>query len=274
VCTSCRGSQLLDTSDSVCKNACPAGISVQKGNKCYPCDPTCKTCAATDTSYCLSCQYGLNLYETGHSCVNTCPNSTVLLSEPQGPTCLDCADGCLTCQNKTDYCTKCDRNHVFFKFSCIQECPTGYHTISEERKICVLDREECPYGYAYNDFGECELVVQICNEGYILNLGLNKCIPVPGFYIPFLFLGLALIWTIYLSIQYRRGKIEGGYTLLTQILTGLTFIQTFTYYLLLALSIGLGYRMITALHLTTLVSMFLINVTFGVYVDMRVKKSD
>jgi hypothetical protein len=97
---------------------------------------------------------------------------------------------------------------------------------------------------------------------------------VPGFYIPFLFLGLALIWTIYLSIQYRRGKIEGGYTLLTQILTGLTFIQTFTYYLLLALSIGLGYRMITALHLTTLVSMFLINVTFGVYVDMRVKKSD
>jgi hypothetical protein len=32
--------------------------------------------------------------------------------------------------------------------------------------------------------------------------------------------------------------------------------------------------MITALHLTTLVSMFLINVTFGVYVDMRVKKND
>jgi len=79
----------------------------------------------------------------------------------------------------------------------------------------VLDREECRYGYAYNDFGECALVVQICNEGYVLNSGLNKCIPVPGFNIPFLFLGLALIWTIYLSVQYRRGKIEGGYTLLT-----------------------------------------------------------
>ena len=43
---------------------------------------------------------------------------------------------------------------------------------------------------------------------------------------------------------------------------------------MLALAVGLGYRMVTAIHLTTLVSMMVMNLAFGLYVDIRVKKSD
>ena len=87
--------------------------------------------------------------------------------------------------------------------------------ISSARKICVKDRSDCHYGYDYNDYGECTLVVQICNKGYILNEGLNKCIPVPGFYIPFIFLAAALAWTVYLVVEYKKGRITDGFSLVT-----------------------------------------------------------
>lgn len=61
--------------------------------------------------------------------------------------------------NRTNYCTKCDADYVFYKFTCVKgACPTGYRRISDERNVCVKEREDCKYGYAYNDFGECELV--------------------------------------------------------------------------------------------------------------------
>ena len=72
----------------------------------------------------------------------------------------------------------------------------------------MKERDDCKFGYAYNDFGECELVAQVCEEGYILNSGLDRCIPVPGAYVPFLFLILAAAWTINELWLYKKGKIE------------------------------------------------------------------
>ena len=40
------------------------------------------------------------------------------------------------------------------------------------------------------------------------------------------------------------------------------------------LSISLEYRLVTAIHVTTLFSMVIMNVAFGLYVDMKVKKTD
>ena len=210
VCTSCNEGFKLDVTDSICKTVCPAGTSVETEDKCLPCDPTCRTCASTNASYCLTCQFGLNFYDTQKQCLVTCPNKTVALTRAGVKICEDCADGCLECQNRTNYCTKCDPlTHVFYKFTCVPGgCPTGYRRISDERNICVKEREDCKYGYEYNDFGECVLVAQVCEPGYVLNAKLNKCIPVPGFYIPFLFLALAAAWTIYLYLQYRKGKIK------------------------------------------------------------------
>jgi hypothetical protein len=79
----------------------------------------------------------------------------------------------------------------------------------------VKEREDCKYGYAYNDFGECELVAQMCEEGYILNGKLDRCIPVPGPYVPFIFLIAAAGWTAWELWLYKKGRIEDKYSLIT-----------------------------------------------------------
>lgn len=182
--------------------------------------------------------------------------------------------GCSECQNKTDYCTKCEPGKVFYKFTCIDACPAEYHPISKERQICVKDREDCKYGYEYNDYGECILKVQLCEPGYILNNRLNKCIPVPGFYIPLIFLAAALAWTVYLLVLYRKGKIADKYMLITQLLVGYTGIQTFTYFLMFALALALDYKLVTAIHFTTLAGMVITNFAFGLFIDLKLKKND
>ena len=83
-------------------------------------------------------------------------------------------------------------------------CPSGYDRLSNERNICVLDRFNCPYGYAYNDYGECELVAQICKPGYRLNWTKTKCIPVPGAYVPLIFLIACGGWTLYIVLKFRK----------------------------------------------------------------------
>lgn len=47
---------------------------------------------------------------------------------------------------------------MFYKFTCVSTCPSEYTRLSSERNVCVKEREDCKYGYAYNDYGECELV--------------------------------------------------------------------------------------------------------------------
>jgi hypothetical protein len=83
----------------------------------------------------------------------------------------------------------------------------AYTPLSDTRNVCVKEREDCRFGYEYNDFGECELKVQMCESGYILNSKLNRCIPVPGAYVPFIFMIAAAIWTVYLLFRYKKGHI-------------------------------------------------------------------
>lgn len=66
--------------------------------------------------------------------------------------------------------------------------------------------EICAYGYGYNNYGECVLKARVCEPRYVLNLDGTKCIPVPGVYIPFLFVMLALGWTAYILIDNKKHK--------------------------------------------------------------------
>ena len=64
-----------------CVNTCPAGITVDRGSYCELCDSTCKTCAATDSKYCLSCQYGLLLNKVTNECVTSCPKGMTSVNQ-------------------------------------------------------------------------------------------------------------------------------------------------------------------------------------------------
>ncbi len=114
----------------------------------------------------------------------------------------------------------------------------------------------------------------MCNPGYILNKGLNRCIPVPGFYIPFIFLAVAVAWTVYAVVLYKKGKIEDRYSLITQLISLYVLIQTLTYFVMFCLSIALDYKLVTAIHLTTLFSMIITNVAFTLFFHLKVRKED
>lgn len=63
--------------------------------------------------------------------------------------------------------------------------------------VCVRDGEVCPYGYAFNMTGQCELDVAHCEEGYILNETLDMCIPLPGGHAPFVFFFASVLWAVF-----------------------------------------------------------------------------
>jgi hypothetical protein len=69
--------------------------------------------------------------------------------------------------------------------------------------VCIDVGLRCPYGYSFNDYGECILGVAECEKGYVLNRTRDKCIPKPVFYFPCLFLLLSIGYTIYIC---RRAK--------------------------------------------------------------------
>ena len=53
-----------------------------------------------------------------------------------------------------------------------------------------------------------------------------------------------------------------------------TPIQTLTYFVMFCLSIALDYKLVTAIHLTTLFSMLNLNLFFGLFMHMRLRKLD
>jgi hypothetical protein len=55
----------------------------------------------------------------------------------------------------------------------------------------------------------------MCEPGYVLSETLERCIPIPGAYVPFIFLAAALAWTIFALVMYKKGKIKDRYLLIT-----------------------------------------------------------
>lgn len=156
--------------------------------------------------------------------------------------CIPCEEGCLECIGSPNYCTRCDdfTGYNFFKFECIKgSCPSEFKRLSEEKNVCVPEKEVCKYGYAYNDVGLCTLVNVLCEDGNILSESLDMCIPQPGLQLPFLFLIAAAAWTAYVyktSVPDRSLEV-----LLPQILLGLTFLWWVSYVTFMGLCADMGF---------------------------------
>eukprot|EP00347_Sterkiella_histriomuscorum_P022324 403330882 len=275
-CTSCRSPLKLNKYENNCVESCPLGLTTDTGTTCEYCDPKCRTCDLKNPKKCLSCSSGLSLYDKTSECLGQCPNGTVTITDQQTTlsTCKSCNTGCSSCQNTQDYCTKCDDalGYLFYKFSCMKTCPDGYTRLSKDRNICVRAGEVCPFGYEYNDYGECALVLQICEPGYILNSDKTKCIPVPGAYVPIIFLIICLGWTLFVLIKYKktRSTIEK----ITMLLFGYTIVQSIVYLIMFALSFTLDYMMVKVIHILTYIFMYITNAAFAIEFDKKRKKND
>jgi len=111
---------------------------------------------------------------------------------------------------------------------------------------CLDGRTQCKWGYALNEKDECELTVQECNEGYILNTVLDRCIPVPGFYVPFPILGGLTLITLLLIACVKCGKKKSQTKLIPCIIVLWSFfeIPLFAAQIYLALDFGHQFNII------------------------------
>lgn len=83
--------------------------------------------------------------------------------------CAECAPGCSECEYSREHCNVCQADFFFHEFTCVKECPPEFKAIGTDMKTCVREREVCPYGQRYNQFGRCELYLAKCKVGYVLN---------------------------------------------------------------------------------------------------------
>ena len=280
-CTSCYGDNFLDYFTNTCVEECPAGLSVANSNAltlkgqtktCDLCNENCLTCSDTDTEICLECRSGLKMLETEKTCLTQCPKGTAEVWIPlvEDTVCAECAPGCTECENSREHCTVCKDDFFFYDFSCVTDCPVEYTVVSDDIRTCVREREFCPYGQRYNNFGVCELYLAECKVGYVLNSDETECIPEPGFHLPFAFLYAAAGWTIYILRKKNREKMKRE-MLISQLLLGFTILQQFSYIVQLCLAYTMGFDFIVAMHTVAMFLHYFLNLLCLVAVHWLIK---
>eukprot|EP00347_Sterkiella_histriomuscorum_P020795 403336432 len=203
-CTTCKSGFKLNTIDNKCISKCPVDITVDLNNKCQVCSANCKTCFGS-TSNCTTCPASQVLYNG--KCYGSCPiGSTQTLGTSL---CVNCSSECSECVNgNPNQCTGCKPGFNSFEFTkCLKDCPLPYQA---KNGYCIDPSLRCDYGYEINRNGTfCVLSAYTCEPGYKLNNFLKKCVPLPGFYIPFPFLFLLLlITTIILLVLKVKNKLH------------------------------------------------------------------
>ena len=268
-CTSCYGDLFLSNVTHTCVETCPAKISVARTNSiheknqaltCDLCNDNCLTCAADNPDICHECREGLKMIETTKECVQACPLKTaeVWLALTQDTICAECAPGCLECENSREHCTVCEADFFFNDFSCVKTCPAGFMAKSVDDRTCVLERDVCPFGQAYNDAGECELTLAECEVGYVLNRDQTECIPEPGFHLPFAFLYGAIGWSIYILRKSNRDKFPRE-NIISQLLIGFTFLQQFSYMFQIIIAYTMDISFVGGMHTFAYFMLYLLN---------------
>lgn len=127
--------------------------------ECVACPLSCSNCS--DNLTCTSCPVDQYLTQHG-TCVETCVSQTAneIISFCRG---THCHHSCLTCFGpESIHCNSCPQGFLFFKNSCIENCPLHYYrsnltcrTCHSSCKSCVGPSENhclsCPPGEFLND---------------------------------------------------------------------------------------------------------------------------
>ena len=145
-CTHCQDPYTL-TEDGRCVDirqmrSCDLGHYYNiSASSCLPCPFMCANCS--EDSKCLSCA-GEYYLLSGGTCVEACPEHTVV--DNQTHACLDtvCHKSCLTCFGTDDnQCISCSRKLILFEGSCIKTCPSSTYETKDTCHRCHRNCAEC-----------------------------------------------------------------------------------------------------------------------------------
>jgi len=173
----------LEVLIEICLEECPPKQFLQITNEEYKCEdclvPHCKLCKTSEI--CAECEPGHYLnsaqcvedckpgYTLKNNCYEKCPLKTY---DAPNKTCLDCPQGCSSCNSPTN-CTACESTHILFDDFCYE-------------KECYFEEKECfcrdpciKCGFYPSASGSKELVCTKCAEGFHIYQGkcLEKCPP-------------------------------------------------------------------------------------------------
>ncbi|CDW77580.1 UNKNOWN [Stylonychia lemnae] len=157
----------------------------------FACTLPCKTCSATDLTYCLSCFIDVSSiiekYFYSNKCLTVCP-SGYYAGDYQ--ICTKCDDRCLTC-NQAGKCLTCNNTGSYPNFHgvdsmCYGTCPNGYFANStfycaacdSNCKTCNVNETNCTSCYASGQYpfladNKC---INTCQNGQVsINYTCTNC---------------------------------------------------------------------------------------------------
>ncbi|KAI4878135.1 hypothetical protein NFI96_007718 [Prochilodus magdalenae] len=168
-------SMFLVAEKQICVSSCPAGTYGNgTSGHCEDCLPGCILCQ--EAHNCQKCRADeVQLYLQNGLCVVECQRGY-----PSGGECVSCAEGCASCDESAEHCLSCDKDHLFYKHTCVTHCPENYYVKDEECDSCPhrctqCERSgtcsECAQYYFLHD-GKC---LDDCPKGYFRNVQEKKC---------------------------------------------------------------------------------------------------
>lgn len=166
-CLSCDPGKYLKTDTSECVESCASNY-YYKGDKCYPCDPSCATCDNPTKTNCLTCYSG-DLLQVDHSCQPNCISGT--FQEPGTIICVRCANLCDVCTSQAaEDCTSCSSiAFMLSDHSCVGNCTMNWYQIPLTR-----DCERC-HTSCLSCNGPTSTDCTVCNPGVTFVPATNTC---------------------------------------------------------------------------------------------------
>uniref|UniRef100_A0A8B9LCK8 Proprotein convertase subtilisin/kexin type 5 n=1 Tax=Astyanax mexicanus TaxID=7994 RepID=A0A8B9LCK8_ASTMX len=174
-CNDCREGMFLVAEKQMCVSTCPAGFyGNSTSGHCEDCLPGCELCR--EAHLCLKCRTGkAQLFLQNGSCVTQCQRGY-----PDGGECRSCAQGCASCEERSNNCLTCEQPYLLFKHTCVEQCPENYYVKDEECESCPHSCTHCDRNgkcseckeYHFLHKGKC---LDDCPKGYFTSLKKKNC---------------------------------------------------------------------------------------------------
>jgi len=210
------------------------------------CDFPCQQCSSSSGTTCSSCyNEDSKYYLYQSSCVTDCGSSTQFKYYNSGAVCLACSSGCNSCSlsGTSVVCRSCENGKLLYNNNCVQNCPTGYMTSSDQLS---------------------------CVEGSLSFLGALSAGKIVPF--PFLIVAIAMIFfALAGNLRNDGNTVFIGTNILIQLSSLLLIAYLVQWILCLTLNMGMY---VFGLTIFAFVSMIILNIVFSVLFYLKIRKED
>ena len=162
-----------------CYLACPSTTyPINTTMTCESCFSSCSKCLNGDYNQCYECTSSFYLLESQSTCVQNCPQTTYIVSNPFQK-CVNCIIPCELCnQTQGDFCFSCVEGYYLFGNQCIQNCEAFNLYSYEPTRTCLKCDSSCLTcsGESPYDCLTCQLGLFLyINQPNLLSECLSQC---------------------------------------------------------------------------------------------------